>query len=931
MRRTTRYFLGLAGASALALVLIGHALATRTTAANGPVPLPQSIPPAVAGATSGAPLAASTPLTITVALRTTDAAALARFTAAVATPGNPLFRHFLTPAAFAAAFAPPPTAVGAVRTWLTSSGWRITQERSGGLFISATGTAAQAQATFGVHLWQFLGKDGAPFYSNADAVLVPAALAPSILAVAGLDSAPRAHPQYVFPKDHHAPQRDNAASCPTASSSSFIPAQLAKAYEFPTVAAAHPARLAMVELDGYIPGDISAFARCFMPGVNTATLVQPRLVDTKTALPAGDGAVEVELDIEIALGLVPGLTGMDVYEAPNTGAGWLDVFAAIANDNRDGTVSVSWGSCEGNLAGGQAEAENVVFQQMVAQGQGVYVAAGDTGAYDCLPNDGSGQGDQSLNADDPSANPNVIAVGGTALHTTAGGAYGDETVWNNSTEGTFAAGGGGTSVVWKSPTWQAQSLATPGTTVGRALPDVTADADPNTGYTVYCTEANGCGGAGWITVGGTSAAAPLWAALATLANGTLGSRVGLITPAVYGLYGADANGQGGIARGGITYVDYTQGVSGATVGTPALHDITGGNNSFPGFAPGYAAAMGFDRASGLGSMHGQALVGYLTNLGTGTPPTPTPALTPTPANGAGGQLTLLGRGTNGRYWLTRVSPGATPSGSWAQIDPLTFTGAPAATDDGAGGMWIAGIGSDGALHYGRYALASGSFGGWASLTGATCLGAPALAFTQATLFVTCRTTGNGIAINALNVAANHWGGWAWIGGGLASSPTMTTDGATLLILAQAPQYRGDQSDWYTFYTVGTGATSQWRNFRTTCADTPGVAWVGQSAQFALTCVAADTHTAWLNTLTATAASSSLSGWTNAGAPSPGLQLGAGILVDRIDSAGYTFVTGLGRDNAAYLWQRAGGAGGPWVRLSLPGIFTGSFAADYSAQ
>ncbi|MBA3825121.1 MAG: S8/S53 family peptidase, partial [Ktedonobacterales bacterium] len=623
MRRTTRYFMGLAGATALALALIGHALATHTTAAVGRVTLPQSVPAAVKGATSGAPLATTTPLAITVALRSRDAAALARFTTAVVTPGNPLFRHFLTPATFGAAFAPAPAEVSAVRAWLSSNGWHVTRENSGGLFISATGTAAEAQATFGVHLWQYLGKDGTAFFGNADAIGVPAALAPNILAVTGLDSAPRAHSQHVLPKDKHGPVRTNATSCPTASNSSFIPAQLAKAYEFPTAAAAHSARMALVELDGYIPADISAFAKCFVPGVNTNTLVQVRPVDARTALPAGDAAVEVELDIEIALGLAPGMSGMDVYEAPNTGAGWLDLFAAIANDNRDGTVSVSWGGCEGNLDSGQANAENVIFQQMVAQGQGVYVAAGDTGAYDCLPNDGTGQGDQSLSADDPSANPNVIAVGGTALQTGAGGTYGSEAIWNNSPDGTFAAGGGGTSVVWQSPAWQAQSLATPSTSVGRALPDVTADADPNTGYAIYCTERNGCGGIGWLTVGGTSAAAPLWAALATLANGMLGSRVGLITPALYNLYGADANGQGGIVRGGTTYVDYAQGVSGATSGTPTFHDVTTGNNSFPAFTPGYAAALGFDRASGIGSMHGRALIGYLTNLGTGTPP-PTP-------------------------------------------------------------------------------------------------------------------------------------------------------------------------------------------------------------------------------------------------------------------------------------------------------------------
>src|SRR5262249_31398013 len=164
------------------------------------------------------------------------------------------------------------------------------------------------------------------------------------------------HPQYVLPKQQ--PKASKVASCPTNGSDGYTPAQLAKAYEFPTSVAHHATRLAMVELDGFIMNDISAFAKCFAPSVNASSVVNVHPVDTNKALPAGDGAIEVELDIEIALGLTPGLTQMDVYEAPNTGAGWLDLFAAIANDNVDGTVSVSWGSCEADSDSSTMAAEN---------------------------------------------------------------------------------------------------------------------------------------------------------------------------------------------------------------------------------------------------------------------------------------------------------------------------------------------------------------------------------------------------------------------------------------------------------------------------------------------------------------------------------------------------------------------------------------------
>src|SRR5205085_5727428 len=222
-----------------------------------------------------------------------------------------------------------------------------------------------------------------------------------------------------------------------------------------------------------------------------------------------------------------------VYQGPNAGqttpgSGPYDLFNAIVSDDRAQVVSVSWGQCEQLQGTSEAEAESTLFEEAAIQGQSIVAATGDEGSEDC--NQTAGVPDPQLAVDDPGSQPFVTGVGGTTLSSL--GPPPSESVWNNggnpttllATQG--GAGGGGVSQIWKMPGYQSgtpgalhviqgsSSSSSCGAVSGycRQVPDIAADADPNTGYLVYWNGSGSVIGApsGWQAVGGTSAASPLW-------------------------------------------------------------------------------------------------------------------------------------------------------------------------------------------------------------------------------------------------------------------------------------------------------------------------------------------------------------------------------------------------------------------------------------
>lgn len=332
--------------------------------------------------------------------------------------------------------------------------------------------------------------------------------------------------------------------------------------------------LALFALDGFSLSDIEAYESAFdLPSITIDTV----LVDGATGIP-GDDADEVTASIELMMALAPGISKIIVYEGVNSAAGILSTYNQIASDNLANALATSWGSPESATPGSLVSAEALVFKQMVAQGQVIFAASGDKGAYA----DG-----ENLSVLDPASQSLVIAVGGTTLTLDESGNYGSETTWFDSLSN--AGSGGGISSLWNTTLWQQQvTYDQPGISYTmRSIPDVTLNADPTTGYAIYFNGA-------FEVFGGTSAATALWTAFSALANEAMinsdGSPLGFLAPLLYQVE-TEANFA--------TY--YNDIMNGSTNGYPL-----------------YEAVYGYDVPTGLGSPSIDNLIGYF--LSTVQPP-----------------------------------------------------------------------------------------------------------------------------------------------------------------------------------------------------------------------------------------------------------------------------------------------------------------------
>lgn len=541
-------------------------------------------------------------LQLSVGLATRNQDQLDAFLRDIYNPSSPNYRHFLTVDEFAQHFGPTAQQQQTVIDYLTQQGFTVTKTYPNHLLIDFSGPQSTAQHVFGVNIYDYQAPDGRRFFANANLPNLPAYIANDVTYIGGLDNANQFHHSLVA--QHPSLAHTSAATtCPTAGGSgsagqvAYIPSQLSKAYNYDGL---HNAGLqgqgqtvGVFELDGYSQSDVQAYTQCFGGG---SVPIQNVALDSFNGQ-AGAGAVEVELDMELILSMAPKLAKMIVYEAPNTTQGYNDEFARIVSD-RTPVVSVSWGDCEKNMGQQEVNQSNKYFQEAAAQGQTILVASGDSGSSSCFQLASGLQGlDFSLNADDPAAQPFVTAVGGTTLSLSSN-TYQSEHVWNGGFLG--GAGGGGISQFWKQPAWQSGPGVKNQYSNGmRETPDVSLNADPATGYPIYCTAGQSCSsGGGWLTVGGTSAAAPMWAAIIALANQSAANQhkpsLGFLNPALYKI----SSGPG-----------YHR----------AFHDITPpsdpnvpSNNDELGLNGGtYPVTQGYDMATGLGTCNATELVAQL--------------------------------------------------------------------------------------------------------------------------------------------------------------------------------------------------------------------------------------------------------------------------------------------------------------------------------
>jgi kumamolisin len=541
------------------------------------------------------PADAQQQLSLSVGLQLRNLPQLEDLLAQLYNPRSPMYHHFLTAQQFVEQFAPTPDQVQQVKSYLQQGGLNITSVSSNGLLIDATATVAQASALFQVTINNYvLGSN--TFFANANPPVIPGSLSSIIASIGGLDNSVKMHPLYHLVGSGHGKSK-LPLNLPHANVSGYGPTELSGAYDATPL---HQAGIdgsnqtvAVFELDGYQSSDITQYLQNYNLGTPNISNV---LVDGYDGS-AGQGAIEVELDIEVVAAMAPKANQI-VYEGPNTTQGVNDTYNKIVSDNKAQITTISWGECEAQSGNAELQTLDNIFSQGAAEGIAMYAAAGDSGAYDC--------NDTNLAVDSPAGDPNITGVGGTNLQLN-NGAYGSESVWSNPSDTQRSpkgsGGGGGLSSYFKQPSWQqGPGVQNQYSNGNREVPDVSADADPATGYAVYCTvTAAGCSSSGWIVVGGTSAAAPMWAGSTALINEYLQqqqkSRLGFANPTLYAL--TSANPQ---------YAPF--------------HDITSGTNLY------YPATTGYDEASGIGSPD---IYNIARDVAAGVTPPPSPSPTPNPS------------------------------------------------------------------------------------------------------------------------------------------------------------------------------------------------------------------------------------------------------------------------------------------------------------
>jgi kumamolisin len=411
--------------------------------------------------------------------------------------------------------------------------------------LHLSGTPTVLQRAFRVTLGKYQFDDGrGPFVGCGHAPQLP----PGVIAVLGLDRRPVAR-SYV--------RRPSAQP-----NVSYSPPQLGELYGFPAGTDGSGETVAIIELGGgFSVSDLKQYFTGL--GIAKAPTVTAVAVAGASNTPGGDADGEVMLDIEGVGSLAPG-AAIVVYFAPNTDQGFYEAISQAAHGatHKAAVISISWGGPEDGWSGPSRDAMQTALEDAAGLGVTVTAAAGDSG---------SGDGESGAHVDFPASSPSVLACGGTRLNA-KGGVIESEVVWNEIASGDGATGGG-VSTVFALPVWQQGSAVpkSPAGSPGRGVPDVSGNADPLTGYAVLVD------GTAQV-IGGTSAVAPLWAALIARCNQKLGRPVGEPHAAFY------------------------------QIGIKAFRDITQGNNG------AYTAGPGWDACTGLGSPNGEALLAALAAL-----------------------------------------------------------------------------------------------------------------------------------------------------------------------------------------------------------------------------------------------------------------------------------------------------------------------------
>jgi subtilase family serine protease len=548
-------------------------------------------------------------------------------------PSSSDYRHFLSVAQFTKQFGPTVQDYQTVVNFAKANGFTVTDMPPNRMLVDINGSVAQIEKAFQVVMKVYQHPtENRTFYSPDREPSLN--LSVPVTHIAGLND---------FSIPHSKLKRAPAGQIHSNASGSgpggaYLGSDMRAAYYGGTALTGTGQAVGLVEFDGYNMSDVTST----FDGQSNSVAINNVLIDGASPGSDGDDGEQV-LDIVQAASMAPGMTQVRVYIAPGTtsiGVGDTDMFNKMATENITKQISCSWGWNPDDTS-----SDDPIFQEFAAQGQNLFVASGDAGAY---------TGNNATDDSYPAESVYVVAVGGTDLTTTGpGGSWVSETAWPDSSGGPSDNG-------FAIPSWQAgiANSSNGASSTIRDLPDVAAEGN----FDNYLCDQGSCAG-DW---GGTSFAAPRWAGFLamvnqqTVANGN--STLGFLNPTLYP-----------IAESSSYNSDF--------------HDITSGNNN-NGKGKSYNAVTGYDMVTGWGSPNGQNLINALAGSAS-----PSFTLSDSPNNltitqgGAGGTSTITVNDQNGFNGSVTLAASNLPNGVTAVFNPnptsttstLTLTASATAT------------------------------------------------------------------------------------------------------------------------------------------------------------------------------------------------------------------------------------------------------------
>ena len=567
-------------------------------------------------------------MNLDIVLNLRDRAGLQDFLGELYDPSSPSYRKYLTPQEFTAKFGPTQADYEAVVSWAKANGLTVVGGTRDGMDVQVSGRVSTIEAAFHVEMRTYQHPTEDRIFYAADREPVTS-LPFSLWHVSGLDNYSIPHPLLVKKSDYAQAHGIDAAkvvshaTTGSGPSASFLGSDMRAAYYGGTALTGAGQNLGLFEYEGTDLADLTTYFKNVGQTNNVpVTLLSTDGTSTSCLYTRAGGDcddTEQTLDMTQAIGMAPGLASLVVYIGSTDTA---IISAMTTHSPLPTTIGCSWGWTPADPS-----TLDPYFEKMASQGQNFFAASGDSSTW------------SASNEAWPADDAYVVSVGGTDLTTaSAAGPWKSETAWVDS-------GGGISPDKIAIPAWQQLSgvinSTNKGSTTYRNGPDVSANAN----FTFYtCADQTTCLANDY---GGTSFAAPMWAAYIALVNQQLVANgektIGFLNPTIYAQ--------------NITSVYDTD-----------FHDIASGTSG------SYSATTGYDLVTGWGSPNA-GLINALAPTST----SPTFTLSASPASvsvvqGNSGSSTITSTVVDGFSSAVALTASGLPAGVTATFSPTSITG-----------------------------------------------------------------------------------------------------------------------------------------------------------------------------------------------------------------------------------------------------------------